>query len=177
MNVEFSALIKDTLDFNTVAAAYGLEFNRMGFARCPFHNEKTASFKIKNHRMAHCFGCGWSGDIIDFTGRLFNLDFKQSMQKLVSDFNLPITLNRKMTLRETRDITAAYNAAVAERKRRKQAEEEKQKRYDNLLWVYATLDRWKREFKPKSPSDPLDERYVIACKELDGAAYRLMLYS
>lgn len=177
MNVEFSTLIKDTLDFNTVAAAYGLEFNRMGFARCPFHNEKTASFKIKNHRMAHCFGCGWSGDIIDFTGRLFNLDFKQSMQKLVSDFNLPITLNRKMTLRETRDITAAYNAAVTERKRRKQAEEEKQKRYDNLLWVYATLDRWKRELKPKSPSDPLDERYVIACKELDGAAYRLMLYS
>lgn len=177
MNVEFSALIKNTLDFNTVAAAYGLEFNRMGFARCPFHNEKTASFKIKNHRMAHCFGCGWSGDIIDFTGKLFNLNFKQSMQKLVSDFNLPITLNRKMTLRETRDITAAYNAAVAERKRRKQAEEEKQKRYDNLLWVYATLDRWKREFKPRSPSDSLDERYVIACKELDGAGYRLMLYS
>ena len=172
-----SALIKDMLDFAVVATAYGLDFNRAGFARCPFHNEKTASFKIKDRHSAHCFGCGWSGDVISFTGQLFNLDFEQSMRKLINDFNLPIVTDRKMTLRESSELTANYNEAITEYNRRRQAAKELQRRYDNLLEVYATLDKWKREYAPESPTEPIDEHYIIACKEIDGAAYRLMLYS
>ena len=165
------------LDFAVVATAYGLDFNRAGFARCPFHNEKTASFKIKDRHSAHCFGCGWSGDVISFTGQLFNLDFEQSMRKLINDFNLPIVTDRKMTLRESSELTANYNEAITEYNRRRQAAKELQRRYDNLLEVYATLDKWKREYAPESPTEPIDEHYIIACKEIDGAAYRLMLYS
>lgn len=172
-----SALIKDMLDFNVAATAYGLDFNRAGFARCPFHNEKTASFKIKDRRSAHCFGCGWSGDVISFTGQLFNLDFEQSTRKLINDFGLPIVSDRKMTLRENSELTANYNEAITEYNRRRQAAKERQQRYERLLWVYATLDKWKRKYAPESPTEPLDEHYVIACKEIDGAAYRLMLYS
>ena len=172
-----SALIKDMLDFTVVATAYGLDFNRAGFAKCPFHNEKTASFKIKDRHNAHCFGCGWSGDVISFTGQLFNLDFEQSMRKLINDFNLPIVTDRKMTLRESSELTANCNEAITEYNRRRQAEKELQQRYERLLWVYATLDKWKRKYAPESLTEPLDEHYVIACKEIDGAAYRLMLYS
>lgn len=172
-----SALIKDMLDLAVVATAYGLDFNRAGFARCPFHAEKTASFKIKNRHSAHCFGCGWSGDVISFTGQLFNLDFEQSTRKLINDFNLPIVADRKMTLREDSEITATYNAAITEYNKCKQAEKELQQRYERLLWVYATLDKWKYKYAPENPTEPLDEHYIIACKEIDGAAYRLMLYS
>ena len=172
-----SALIKDMLDFAVVAPAYGLDFNRAGFARCPFHNEKTASFKIKDRHSAHCFGCGWSGDVISFTGQLFNLDFEQSMRKLINDFNLPIVADRKMTLRESSELTANCNEAITEYNRRRQAAKELQQRYERLLWVYATLDKWKRKYAPESPTEPIDEHYIIACKEIDGAAYRLMLYS
>lgn len=172
-----SALIKDMLDFTVVATAYGLDFNRAGFARCPFHNEKTASFKIKDRHSAHCFGCGWSGDVISFTGQLFNLDFEQSTRKLINDFGLPIVSDRKMTLRESSELTASYNEAITEYNRRRQAEKERQQRYECLLWVYATLDKWKRKYAPESPTEPIDEHYIIACKEIDGAAYRLMLYS
>ena len=82
-----------------------------------------------------------------------------------------------MTLRENSEITAAYNAAITEHNKRKQAEKELQQRYERLLWVYATLDKWKRKYAPESPTEPLDEHYIVACKEIDGAAYRLMLYS
>lgn len=177
MKAEYSELIKEMLDFRAVAGRYGLEFNRAGFARCPFHNEKTASFKIKDRRMAHCFGCGWSGGVISFTMQMFSLSYRQAVQKLVSDFDLPISLDRKMTLRERGDLAARYNAAITEHNKRKQAEREAQQRYERLLWVYATLDRWKRKYAPASLSEPLDERYVMACKELDSAAYRLMLQS
>jgi hypothetical protein len=37
-------------------------------ACCPFHDEKTPSFHvIPDKDFAHCFGCGWSGDVVDFT--------------------------------------------------------------------------------------------------------------
>lgn len=172
-----STAIKEMLDFNTVATAYGLDFNRAGFARCPFHSEKTASFKIKNRHVAHCFGCGWSGDIIGFTGKMFNLNFQQTMQKLITDFNLPIALDRKMTVRENSEALSSCNALIAEHNKRKQAAEEAAKRFQACLWVYTTLDKWKREYAPTSPLKAPDEHYVIACKEIDGAAYRLMLYS
>lgn len=35
------------------------------------------------------------------------------------------------------------------------------------------LQRWKSEFKPRTPSDELDARYVEACKELDYVEYLL----
>lgn len=177
MRAEYGELMRDMLDFGTVADHYGLDFNRAGYTCCPFHSEKTASFKVKNRYMAHCFGCGWSGGVIRFTMQLFNLSYRQAVEKLIRDFNLPIAVDRKLTLRESNDLMASYNAAITEHNKRKQAEKELQLRYERLLWVYATLDRWKREYAPESPTEPLDEHYVIACKEIDGAAYRLMLYS
>lgn len=177
MRTEYGGLIRDMLDFSTVADRYGLSFNRAGYACCPFHSEKTASFKVKNRYAAHCFGCGWSGGVISFTMQLFGLDYMQAVHKLVRDFDLPIALDRKLTLRESGDLAADYNAAIKEHNKRKQAERAREQRYERLLWVYATLDRWKREYAPESPSEPLDEHYVIACRELDGAAYRLMLQS
>lgn len=36
-------------------------------ACCPFHDEKSPSFHvIPDKGFAHCFGCGWHGDVIDF---------------------------------------------------------------------------------------------------------------
>jgi twinkle protein len=33
---------------------------------CPFHEEKTPSFHVRVDKQdAHCFGCGWHGDVID----------------------------------------------------------------------------------------------------------------
>lgn len=34
---------------------------------CPFHDEKTPSFTVEeNKQFFHCFGCGASGDVVDF---------------------------------------------------------------------------------------------------------------
>lgn len=36
-------------------------------ACCPFHDEKTPSFYVvPDKAFAHCYGCGWHGDVIDF---------------------------------------------------------------------------------------------------------------
>ena len=50
---------------------------------CPFHNEKTPSFSVNEDKgFYHCFGCGEHGDIISFTMKSENVDFKTAISQL-----------------------------------------------------------------------------------------------
>ena len=50
---------------------------------CPFHNEKTPSFSVREDRgFYHCFGCGKSGDIISFTMEMEHVDFMTAIAEL-----------------------------------------------------------------------------------------------
>lgn len=52
---------------------------------CPFHNEKTPSFHVSREKqLFHCFGCGASGNLVQFVMRTENLDFVDSL-KLLAD--------------------------------------------------------------------------------------------
>jgi len=61
-----------------------IEFDRAGFAKCPFHNEKTGSFKYyPNDNKAHCFsGCG-SKDTIDVVMQLNNIDLPKALKMIL----------------------------------------------------------------------------------------------
>ena len=52
------------------------------FGKCPFHNEDTASFYIKNN-WYHCFGCGESGDTIKFIMKTQGIGFIQAVRSLL----------------------------------------------------------------------------------------------
>lgn len=50
---------------------------------CPFHNEKTPSFSVNEEKgFYHCFGCGEHGDIIGFTMKSENVDFRTAIAEL-----------------------------------------------------------------------------------------------
>ena len=50
---------------------------------CPFHNEKTPSFIVSETKQIFtCFGCGATGDVIEFVKRYYNLDFKGAVEML-----------------------------------------------------------------------------------------------
>ena len=52
---------------------------------CPFHNEKTPSFSVNEEKgFYHCFGCGEHGDIISFTMKHNNMDFKAAISELAN---------------------------------------------------------------------------------------------
>ena len=52
---------------------------------CPFHSEKTPSFHVSREKqLFHCFGCGASGNLVQFVMRTENLDFVEAV-KLLAD--------------------------------------------------------------------------------------------
>ncbi|MBR1953729.1 MAG: DNA primase [Alphaproteobacteria bacterium] len=52
---------------------------------CPFHNEKTPSFSVNEEKgFYHCFGCGEHGDIISFTMKHNNMDFRAAITELAN---------------------------------------------------------------------------------------------
>jgi len=51
-------------------------------AVCPFHEEKTPSFKVFPDDSFYCFGCGKNGTVYDFVMLKHNLSFKQAKELL-----------------------------------------------------------------------------------------------
>jgi DNA primase len=69
-----------------VVAERGIEVKRKGrvvVGRCPFHEEKTASFTITPGRgLFHCFGCGAAGDVIGFVTKYDKVSFGGALEVL-----------------------------------------------------------------------------------------------
>ena len=76
-----------SLDLRTCLEFYGISFNAQGFAHCPFHKERTASFRMRG-RFWHCFGCNESGEIIKFVRKKFNLNYYEAINTICSDFRI-----------------------------------------------------------------------------------------
>lgn len=56
---------------------------------CPFHNEKTPSFVVSDMKQIFtCFGCGATGDTIEFVQRYHNLDFLGAIERLAGEYGI-----------------------------------------------------------------------------------------
>lgn len=50
---------------------------------CPFHKEKSPSFHVSREKqLFHCFGCGASGNLVQFVMRAEGLDFVEALKLL-----------------------------------------------------------------------------------------------
>lgn len=59
--------IKQRLNILTVLSSYGLVPDKHCQINCPFHEDNTPSLKIYSETNSfHCFGCGATGDVIEF---------------------------------------------------------------------------------------------------------------
>jgi len=53
---------------------------------CPFHGEKTPSFKVENGRRSYkCFGCGKGGDAFRWLMEIEGLSFPEAVEKLAGE--------------------------------------------------------------------------------------------
>jgi len=169
--IKYAELIRASLNIGDVARFYGLEFNRAKFALCPFHSEKTPSFTVQNRRFAHCFGCGWNGEVIKFVMDLFGISFRAACERLNDDFRLGLPLDRKPTLREQREAEARWRELERKRERREQARQLYDIMYHRLMDEYIRLDKQRTEHFPTVPDKDFDPLYVEAVKKIDYIEY------
>lgn len=78
------AEIKNRFRLREEIASRGIEVNRAGFCRCPFHQgDNTASLKVYDDQNTwHCYGCGQGGDIIDFVRLADGLSFRDACKAI-----------------------------------------------------------------------------------------------
>jgi DNA primase len=58
---------------------------------CPFHKEKTPSFSVHAVRQFyHCFGCGVSGDVYSFVGKIENVSFPEAVRIVAQKCGIPL---------------------------------------------------------------------------------------
>ncbi|MFO7895395.1 MAG: DNA primase [Candidatus Cloacimonadales bacterium] len=66
-------------------------------ARCPFHDEKTASFVVSEKKQIYkCFGCGAAGNVISFVMEYEKVSFMEAMKKLAARVGVSIEDSRKI---------------------------------------------------------------------------------
>jgi DNA primase len=139
---------------------------------CPFHEEKTPSFKIyQGDQRFHCFGCGIDGDIVDFVVALYNITYTQALSKIDNDFNL--NYNKRLTYSEKFQKDKARKEDAERKEREKEEKRIDDAIYDIIFEEWIRLHCNKINYAPKNMDDEWHPLFVEACHKLTRQEYIL----
>ena len=153
--------VKQSITVREAAQMYGIEVNRSGMACCPFHDDKNPSMKL-NEEYFYCFGCGATGDVIDFAVRLYNLSPREAAEKLAQDFGLAYDSQAPHRRRYVRQKTEAQKF-----------KEDRDHAFRALADYYHLLRKWETDYTPKTPEENPDPRFMEAIQKKDYVGYLL----
>ena len=161
----FFETVKNSVTVKQAAEHYGYKVNRGDMICCPFHDDRHPSMKL-NRDYFYCFGCGATGDVIDFVAQLFGLSGYKAAKKLAYDFGIgPDKSPAAVALNKPYPLARAFRDGEMYCQR--------------VLCDYLhLLERWKVEYVPQSPEDELDDRFVEACHMIEyPSLYLICIYA
>lgn len=148
--------IKSSVTPKQIAEFNGLKVSHNGMALCPFHYDKHPSLKLYSDHL-YCFGCGYKGDVINFTSDLLNLTTSESIEKICTDFGI----------RETKP-------SVLTKLKNNTQKIENEKLCFRVLREYSQiLKDWKIKYAPTTSEEAIDSRFTEACQMFECTEYLL----
>ena len=138
---DFAQTVKQQADIVKVIEGY-IRLRKAGAQNysglCPFHKEKSPSFSVHAVRQFyHCFGCGVSGDVFSFVGKIENVGFPEAVRIVAQKCGIPLP---------KREFSSPEEAAGA-RQRAK------------LLELHETATAWFEE-KLRGPEGAVAREYL-----------------
>jgi len=99
--------IRESTDIVSVIEEY-FPLKRAGVnykALCPFHQEKTPSFIVSpDKQIFHCFGCGESGNVINFIMKIDGIDFIEAVKRLAERSNIQLEYDKSAGAQKRKEI-------------------------------------------------------------------------
>ena len=91
---DFAQSVKQQADIVKIVEGY-IRLRKAGATNysglCPFHKEKSPSFNVHAVRQFfHCFGCGVSGDVFTFVGKIENVGFPEAVRIVAQKCGIPL---------------------------------------------------------------------------------------
>ena len=91
---DFAQGVKQQADIVKIVEGY-IRLRKAGATNwsglCPFHKEKSPSFNVHAVRQFfHCFGCGVSGDVFTFVGKIENVTFPEAVRIVAQKCGIPL---------------------------------------------------------------------------------------
>ena len=91
---DFAQTVKQQVDIVKIVEGY-IRLRKAGAQNysglCPFHKEKSPSFSVHAVRQFfHCFGCGVSGDVFTFVGKIENVTFLEAVRIVAQKAGIPL---------------------------------------------------------------------------------------
>jgi len=91
---DFAQSVKQQADIVKVIEGY-IRLRKAGAQNysglCPFHKEKSPSFSVHAVRQFyHCLGCGESGDVFSFVGKIENVGFPEAVRIVAQKCGIPL---------------------------------------------------------------------------------------
>ena len=154
-------VVKQSVAVREAAEMYGIAVGRGGMACCPFHDDRHPSLKL-NEDYFYCFGCGATGDVTDFTARLYDLSPKEAAEKLAQDFGL--AYDSKAPVRRNH---------VRQKSEAQKFKEDRDRTFRALADYYHLLGKWEIDYSPKVPEENPHPRFMEAIQRRDYVGYLL----
>jgi DNA primase len=92
--------VRDAVDMVALVSARVSDLRKAGadswVGRCPFHEERTASFSVKpSTKVYYCFGCQAAGDAFTFVRETEGFDFRGSLEFLAERYGVELELEQE----------------------------------------------------------------------------------
>jgi DNA primase catalytic core len=158
------AEIKARLDIVDVVGGY-VTLRRVGrehVALCPFHAEKTPSFRVTQEKQAwFCFGCNEGGDMFTFVEKVEHTDFRQALELLAEKADVEL---------EAIAQSPARRGAAQRRKRTIELNARAAAFFEHVLWGTPAGEDGRALLREREVSETLARRFGVGFAPAGGAA-------